>query len=66
VQQALGQYREEVEGGSFPSDAFSPYNIADEHRAAAAQAARAEGFLAAAAALDPAADTQPASAVKSV
>jgi hypothetical protein len=53
VQQALGQYREEVEARGFPSEAFSPYQITDEHRAAAAEAARAEGFLAAAAALDP-------------
>jgi hypothetical protein len=66
VQQALGQYREEVEGGSFPSAAFSPYQIADEHRAAAAEAARAEGFLAAAAALDPAGDREAASAAQPV
>lgn len=52
VQQALGQYREEVEARVFPSDAFSPYQIADEHRAAAVEAARAEGFAKAAAALE--------------
>jgi hypothetical protein len=58
VQQALGQYREEVEGGAFPSEAFSPYKISDGHRTAAAEAARADGFLAAAAALDPGECTQ--------
>lgn len=52
VQQALGQYREEVETRAFPSAAFSPYKIAAEHRQAAAEAARAEGFPAAAAVLE--------------
>ncbi len=52
VQDALQQYRAEVETREFPSGAFSPYKIAPGEQAALAAAAREAGFSAAADSLE--------------
>lgn len=52
VQEALVRYREEVEAREFPSAAFSPYKIKQQHREDLARQAREAGFEAAAAELE--------------
>jgi hypothetical protein len=44
VQEALHQYREDVEGRRFPSAQFSPYKIADKERSSLIEQARDAGF----------------------